>query len=138
MLARGRAAGDALDDAYARLFELAHFIGIIGEETYSSQAERFQRFRSKFIFAVVGREAELPIGFDGIESLVLELIGFNFVDQADAAALLRQIEHDTRRFFRNFPQGKLELRAAVTPLRSEDVSGEALGVKAHERSFRGC
>gem|GEM_PF-6598449 len=84
-------------------------------------------------FAAVGLEAELDVGFHGVEALVLQLIGFEFRHQADAAALLLLIEQNAGASLGDFAQGKLELQAAVAAQRVEDVSGEALGVNAHER-----
>ena len=42
--------------------------------------------------ALVILEAEPEVGVDGVEALVLQRIGAQLVDQADAAPLLAQIE----------------------------------------------
>ena len=37
---------------------------------------------------VVGTEAEVQIGFDGVEAFVLQIVGFKFVDKPYAAPFL--------------------------------------------------
>jgi hypothetical protein len=118
VVAGGRAAGDTFDYANAGFFELLHFVGIVGE-----QAD--------------GLQSELAIGFDGIEALVLELVGLQFIDESDAAPFLGKVQDDSGRLFRDLFQGKFQLRAAVAALRGEDVSCKALGVHAHQRRFSG-
>ncbi len=74
---------------------------------------------------LVGLEAQSLIGVDGVEALVLEAIGSQLVDQADAAALLRQIEqHAAARFFDGV-DGAAQLLAAIAFERAQEVAGEA-------------
>src|SRR5205807_1090324 len=46
------------------------------------------------VLAGVSREAELEIGLDGVETLILELVGAQLVQQADPAPLLGHVEED--------------------------------------------
>jgi len=133
VLAGARPAGDSLYDADAGTLELLDFIGIVREQAHRTQAERFERFGCKFVIACVIGKTKFAIGFHGVETGVLQFVGFQFINQADAASFLRQVEHDPRRLGRNFPEREFELSAAVAALRGEDVSGEALGMDAHER-----
>ena len=82
-------------------------------------------------------KSELPVGLNGIEPLVLQLVGLQFINQADAAAFLREVEHDSGRLLRNLAQGKLQLRPAIAALGREHISCKALRVDAHERGFAG-
>ena len=44
------------------------------------------------VVAQVGREAELEVGLDGVAGPLLQLVGAQLVEQADAAALLGDVE----------------------------------------------
>ena len=126
-------AGDAFGDADAGALELPHLVGIVGEKTDFAGAELFQDFSGEAVVARVGREAEFIVGFDGVHAGVLELVGFELVHQADAAALLREIEQDAGARFADFFEGEFELGAAVAAFGGEDVAGEALRVDADQR-----
>ena len=123
------------DDANAGSLELLDLVGIVRKQPHGAEAERFQCFRRKFVVARIGRESEPAIRFHGVETVVLQFVSFDFVDQADAAAFLREIEHHAGGFFRDLAQRKFKLRAAVAPLRREDVSRQALRMDAHERGL---
>src|SRR5581483_8425121 len=56
--------------------------------------ELTQHLRRREIDPLVGVEAELLVGVDRVEPGILELVGAQLVDQADAAALLREIEQN--------------------------------------------
>ena len=80
-------------------------------------------------------EAEFVVGFDGVESVVLESVGFEFVDESDAASLLSHVYESADAFFGDLGHGGVELFAAVAALAAEDVAGEAFGVDSDEH---GC
>ena len=84
------------------------------------------------VVAQVGGQAELEVGVDGVEALLLELVGAQLVEQADAAALLGEVEQHALALALDHRQRRLELLAAVAAQRVEDVAGEALGVDADE------
>ena len=92
MLAGARPAGNALDDANAGSLELRHFVGIIREQADIAQAERLQSFGGKFVVARVIRKSQPAIRFHGVEPGVLQFVGFQLIDQANAAPFLRQIQ----------------------------------------------
>ena len=70
--------------------------------------------RGDRIIAFVIAEAEREIRFDSIQPLVLQTIGADFVDQANAAAFLPQIKHHAFFHFSNFSERGFELVAAIT------------------------
>ena len=82
--------------------------------------------------AAVGFVAEFEVGFDGVEALVLELVGAELGHEADAAALLLLVEEDAGAGVGDGGHGELELLAAVAAEGVEDVAGEALGVDADD------
>ena len=75
---------------------------------------------------------ELEVGVDGVEALLLQLVGPQLVQQADAAALLREVEQDALALLLDAQQRVLELLAAVAAQRVEHVAGQALRVHAHQ------
>ena len=136
-MAGRRTAWNALDNADACLLKLPDLVRIVRKQPHSADPERFQGLRGKGVVSRIGRESEPAICFHRVETLVLQFIGLQFIDQANAAAFLREIEHNTGRFFRDLPERKLELCAAVAPLRRENVAGETLRVDANQRRL-GC
>jgi len=128
----GGLAGDAFDDANAGGFELVHFFGIIGEQADFAGAEFFEDFGGEAVFAGVGGKAEGFVGFDGVQALVLQLIGAEFIHEADAAAFLGEIDENAAGGLADFAEGEFELGAAIAALGAEHVTGEALGMDAHE------
>ena len=61
------------------------------------QAQLGQDLRADPVVALVGLEAQGLVGLDRVLALVLELVGHDLVDEADAAALLAQVEQDALR-----------------------------------------
>ena len=136
MLCCARAARDELGDFDAGGFELLNFVGIIREQANGLHAEGFQSVGGEFVVAGIVGEAELAISFDGVEAGILKLVGFQLVDQANAAALLRQIQNNSSFGLGDAFEREFELRTAIAAFGSEDVAGKALRVDANQRSFR--
>ena len=65
----------------------------------------------------------------------MEFVGAKFVDDADAAAFLGDIEDDAFAFGFDHLEGGAELVAAIAAERSEDVAGEAGAMDADEGGF---
>jgi len=126
-------AGNPLHHPYAAALELLDLVRIVGEQPDRFDSERLQRRRRKIVVAGIRRESESPIRLDRIESFILQLVCFQFIDQTDAAAFLRQIENNSGRLLGNLPQRIFELRAAVAALGCKYVSRETLRVHSHER-----
>ena len=85
--------------------------------------------RARGVLAGVDGQPELDLGVDGVEPGVLQRVGLELGDQADAAALVAAQVDDHAALGRDPLQRALELRAAVAALRAEDVAGEALRVQ---------
>ena len=96
------------------------------------QPEVDEDLRADPVVAKVGRKAELQVRVDGVEPVLLELVGAQLVEQPDPAALLREIEQDAGALALDHRQRRLELLAAIAAQRVEDVARQALGVDAHE------
>jgi hypothetical protein len=129
----GDGGGDAFGDADACGLEGGDLFGVVGDETDGGDVEGFEDFGGELEAAVVGAETELLVGFDGVKTLVLELVGAELGHEADAAAFLVFVEKDAGALLGDEAEGEVELVVAVAAEGVEDVSGEALGVDADER-----
>ena len=69
--------------------------------------------RTDTVIAEIGLEPESLVGFDGVDSLVLELVGFELVEQADAATFLVEIDDHAFPFLRNQLHRCIELPSAI-------------------------
>ena len=76
------------------------------------------------------------IGFDRIEPFVLQLVGFDLLDQADAAAFLRQVNQHAAAFAADHIERHVKLVAAIAAERFEQVAGEAGRMQPHQRRGR--
>ncbi len=128
----GDDGGEAFGDANAGEFEGLDLFGVVGHEADRGDAEEFEDFGRKLEVAAVGSVAEFEVGFDGVEALILELVGLQFGHEADAAAFLVFVEQNASAFVRDSGEREFELLAAVAAERVEDVAGKALGVDADD------
>src|SRR4029079_466941 len=76
------------------------------------------------------------IGIDSIETVVLQLIGAHLVGETDAAAFLREVEHDAAAEIFEPPHRELKLIAAIAAPRAEHIAGKACRVEPHGNGVR--
>ena len=82
-------------------------------------AEVAQDLGGGAVVAGVGGQPEVEVGVDGVAAAVLQLVGLQLGDQADAAALVAaQVDHDAAALLDDPRQRLVELGAAVAALRS--------------------
>ena len=96
------------------------------------QAEVAEDLGADPVVAQVGRQAELDVGLDRVEAVLLELVGAQLVEQADPAPLLGEVEQHALALALDLRQRGGELLAAVAAQAVEDVAGQALAVDAHQ------
>ena len=118
------------DDGEPEAGDAGDLLRIVREHANGREPEVGEDLRADAVLAGVGGEAEPEVRLDGVEALLLELVGAKLVQQADASALLREVEDDAEAFGLDPAQRPVELLAAVAALRVEDVTREALGVDA--------
>lgn len=70
--------GEAFDDLDAGGFKGADFFWIVGDEADGRDAHHLQHFGGQAEVAVVGAVAQLEVGLDGVETLVLQFVGAEF------------------------------------------------------------
>ena len=131
MAAGARTAGDSLDDANAGALQLLNFIGIIGKQPDRSNAKRFERFGSEFIVASIVGKTEMTIGLDSIQTGILKFVRFQFINEPNSAAFLRQVQKHAGRLLGDFAQRKFQLRPAIAALGRKNIAGKALGMDAN-------
>ena len=127
--------GNLLDDLQSVAFETDNLFGIISEQANSFQAKIGEDLCAETVLAEIHVEAELSVGFHRVVALFLQLIGFDFGRQANAASFLAHIDHNSATGFGNLAHGLMELRATIATAGTEDIAGEAFAVNADENIF---
>ena len=84
------------------------------------------------VVAQVGIEAELMIGLDRVGTGFLQAVRANLVDEADAPALLSQVQQNAAAFIRNALDRILELRTAIAALAEQGIAGQAFRMQASQ------
>src|SRR5438132_3661045 len=102
-----------LDHLNAATLERGTLRGIVGEQAHLTQAHEAEDFSSGGVLAAVDRQTQRQIGVDRVESLVLQGIRPDFVGQADATPLLRQIQQNARAGLGDHCQRGRQLLATV-------------------------
>jgi hypothetical protein len=78
-------------------------------------ADVVENLGANAVVALVNGQAQLFVGFYGVEAHILQRVSLELVDQADAAPLLAQVDdHAAASRFDHFECG-LELHTAVAP-----------------------
>ena len=127
--------GHGLHNLQSVTFEAAAFDGVVGEQPHLPHAEVAQHLGSDAVVAFVGFEAEGEVGVNGVHALLLQVVGFQLVDQADATPLLTHIEDYAATFLLYHAHGLVQLVAAVAFTAAEDVAGGAAGMHTHQHGL---
>src|SRR4051812_8435399 len=64
---------------------------VIGDKTHLLNAQVAEDLCTYAVVALVGLEAEAVVSLYGVHALFLELVGFQFIQQADTAAFLLHV-----------------------------------------------
>ena len=119
-------------DRQAVALEAHDLLRVVREQADRAEPEVHEDLRADAVVAQVGGQPEPHVRVDRVEPLLLEPVGAQLVQQADAAPLLGEVEQHAAPLLVDAQHRVLELLAAVAAQRVEDVAGEALGVHAHE------
>src|SRR5580704_11134595 len=123
-----RLYSDAIHDTQAISLESDHFARVVRQHANGFQSQIQENLRSNAIVPQIGLETELLVGLDGIRALVLEGIRLEFVEKANAATLLIEVDQHPASRLRDHLHCAIQLPTAVAALRVKDVPGEALRV----------
>ncbi len=129
----GYLAGHTLDHLNAGALQGFDLLGIVGEQAHFVDSEPFEHLAGKRKVALVGLEAQPLIGFDGVETRVLQLVSLQFGHQPDAASFLLFVDKYARAQIANHGERHLELLAAVTAQRMKNIAGKTLRMDANQR-----
>ena len=121
-----------LDDLEAEALDPGRLLRVVRQDANRRQAEIGEDLVADPPVARIGGEAEGEVRLDGVEALLLELVGLQLVQQADPAPFLRHVEEHSSFLRSDSLQRELELLAAVAFERVEDVAGQALRMDADE------
>ena len=109
------------------------FFGIVRQEPNLREPKVLKHLDADAVVAAVHLMAERHIGLDRVHALILQVVGLDLLDQSDAAAFLGQIDQHAGPFLTDHLHGQLELVAAVTTQRRQQVAGEAGRMQPHQR-----
>ena len=123
---------DPLDHLQPVAFEPDDLFRVVRHQPHLSDAKVDQYLRAYPVIPQVGLEPELDVRLDCVEPLVLKLVCLKLVHQADAPSLLPHVKHDPLALFIDYLHRRVQLLAAVAPLRTKDVAGEAFGMHPHK------
>ncbi len=124
---------DLLDDFEVVAIETDDLARVVGHEADFFHAEIGDDLGADAVVTQVHAETEFEVGFDGIEALLLEFVGFDFAMETDAAAFMTaHIDDDACALLLDPLHSGMELAAAITTAGGEDVAGQALAVDANE------
>src|SRR5688572_29785641 len=88
---------------------------VVRHEPDLVEPQLVEDLRADPVVALVGLEAQRLVGGDRVVTLVLELVGHDLVHEADAAALLAEVQQHAPAGLADRLQREVELRAAVAP-----------------------
>ena len=137
MNAHGSNRRYSFDYLDACVFEGRDFVGIVGHQLDGLDAEVGADGGGQAIIARVDSKAKGFVCLDGVSTFVLQLVGAEFVDDADATAFFHFVDNEATTVAGDGREGKLKLLAAIAAQTMEDVSGEALGMDPQDRGRAG-
>ena len=120
--------GYPLHDGQAEIGELVHLVRVVGEQAHGLHTQIAEDLGADVVLPEISGKAQGQVGLQGVHALILEGVGLQLVQQADAPALLPHVEEYAPALPFNLGHGGGQLLAAVAPQGAEAVAGEALGV----------
>lgn len=133
VLARLDFARHTLDYTKSAFFQSFNLVRIIGEQAHAGDSERFENFSWQSEYPVIGFESQAFVGLDRVESSILQLVSLELRHQANTAAFLLFVDQNARPFAGDQGKRQFELLAAIAAKRMEYITGQALGMHAHQR-----
>ena len=122
-----RANRQLFDDLQPVSLQTHHLFRIIGKKANLANTEIMENLSTHPVVAEVGRETQFFVGLYSIEAFLLEFICVNFCREANAPALLAEVEEHAAVLSDPLKSG-VELTSTVTAAGGENISGEAFGV----------
>ena len=127
----GNFVRDEFGDLQSEAFERLLLGGVVGHEPQLVHAEFLQNQCHLRVVAHVAVQAERQVRVEGVESCILQRVGAELVDQADAASFVVAHVDEVPSGAADDAQTVLQLGAAIASEGTENVAGGAFGVDAH-------
>ena len=132
---RGDHDGYDLVDAKTVTLQSGPLERVVGHQAHVANAQFADDACAHAVVAFVGLEAQLEVGVYRVESLVLQFVGVDLVAEADAAALLIEVDDGAFALFVDHLHCLVQLFAAVAAVRPENIARGARRVYAHQYGF---
>ena len=130
--------GNSLGDRDTGVLKGLEFLRIIGHEANPIHSEMAEYIRAQCVVAMVGFKSQMMVGFDGVLSFILQLIGHEFVHQADPTALLQLIDKDAATGVSYSLVRHFQLGPTVASGGTENITCQTLGMDSDQRCFNLC
>src|SRR5207244_8181809 len=98
----------------------------VGQQADSAETELAEHFRCRQVNPLIGVKAQLLVGVERVETSILQPVGSQLVDEADAAPFLREVEQQPATCSRDRCDPAAQLVAAIAAQAGEQVAGKAL------------
>ena len=124
---------NSLDDGEPVPLETCTLCRIVRQQPHRADPKINENLSPGSVVARVRGVAEFDVGVYRVSSCVLQRVCPQLVEQADAAPFVTaHVQHDASTLGTHLSQGGVQLRSTVTSARSEDVSGQTLGMDSGE------
>ena len=121
---------DLINNLKAVSIKSHDFFGVVGEQADLADPKVMEDLCAHAIVAEIRSKAQLFVCLDGIETLLLELVGVDFCGKPYPSPLLAQVKQDAS-LFCDMSQSSMKLAATVTATRSENIASETLRVHSY-------
>jgi hypothetical protein len=126
-------AGHALNHLDPGALERFNLVWIVGEQAHFGDAQRLENLARQGEVPVIGLESQSLVGFDRVQTRVLQLIRLQLGHKSDATAFLLLVNEDARAQISNHRESHFELLTAVAPQGMKNVPGQTLRVNSNQR-----
>src|SRR3954470_15798506 len=109
--------GNPLDDLETISLEPDELARVIRHHAYRGEPQIPEDLRSDAVVAEVGSKAQALVGLHRVRPIILERIRPDFVEQADPASLLIEVDDSPLPLLRNQLHGSMQLKAAIAAAR---------------------
>ena len=124
--------GNALRDAYPVVLQTDNLGRVVGQQTDRTQAQIGEYGGRPAVLAPVRGLIECEIGCDSVESGVLQSVGRQLLQKADASTLVAPDVDKHAALAVDLLQGKIQLGSALTALRTERLTRQAFRMHPHQ------
>src|SRR5437867_6263121 len=111
--------------------QILQLIRIVRQKLDRFHVKRHQHVCCNVVVSFVRLEAHLLVRLNGVETCILQLVGFDLVDETDSPAFLPQIENYPPFHLADSREGLLKLLSAVATQRADSIACKTLGVQPY-------